>query len=334
MSAIKLFCGFAAAGSALFMPAAGLAGSSGRTADLELPLLLEDQDDPDIVRDIYDGAHDDGTIAAQTQQTRMTVPVWFGDKGPYPFMIDTGSETTVLSTELALELGLAGDGWHAMAGSVDRTNVERVEMPAVTIGKHVLPPSHAILLAKKHIGAAGILGIDTLREQRVVFDFTKKKVAFSKSPSNRVSRWSAVNRGSDVQFELVVDAEGKAERMVLAEASVDGVPVKVIVDTGSNITVGNSALLNKLRRPRTIGTTAIFDVTGAGVARDVIVTDFMRLGSFRLARGAIIINDSPAFEELGLTEEPAILLGMNHLRSFRRISVDFARGEVSFDLRS
>ncbi|RZJ95944.1 MAG: peptidase A2A, partial [Novosphingobium sp.] len=37
---------------------------------------------------------------------RMTVPVQIGDKGPYRFLIDTGSQKTALSTDLALRLAL------------------------------------------------------------------------------------------------------------------------------------------------------------------------------------------------------------------------------------
>jgi hypothetical protein len=38
---------------------------------------------------------------------RMTVPVRIGDKGPYRFLIDTGSQKTVLSTDLAAQLALS-----------------------------------------------------------------------------------------------------------------------------------------------------------------------------------------------------------------------------------
>ena len=38
---------------------------------------------------------------------RMTVPVLIGARGPFDFLIDTGSERTVLSREVAKKLGLA-----------------------------------------------------------------------------------------------------------------------------------------------------------------------------------------------------------------------------------
>ena len=46
-------------------------------------------------------------IASQADsQDRMTIPVHLGRHGPFRFMIDTGSQRTVLSTELASRLGL------------------------------------------------------------------------------------------------------------------------------------------------------------------------------------------------------------------------------------
>ena len=40
----------------------------------------------------------------------------------------------------------------------------------------------------------------------------------------------------------------------------------------------------------------------------------------------------PAFEALGLNRKPALLLGMQDLRSFDRVAIDFSTRRILFDL--
>lgn len=333
MTGKKVFFLAGAALAATCVPVgSGLGQSLSGSAPDIMPLLLERGQEGVHLAEDGSILPDDGTIAASTQRSRITVPVSFGGLGPYPFLVDTGAETTVLSRQLAAELGLVGRGSKALVGSVDRARVEHVDISAFQIGKHQLDSRNAVLLDGRHLGAAGILGIDSLRDYRVIFDFARSEITITQSRTRRETSFSP-RRTTPADFEVVFSAQERADRMVLSTATIDGVPVKVVIDTGSNISVGNTALRRQLRRANTVGTTAIYDVTGAGVARDVIIANSIRFGSIRLAKSAIIINDSPAFEELGMTDEPAILLGMNHLRAFRRIAVDFSRREISFDLK-
>jgi hypothetical protein len=46
----------------------------------------------------------------------------------------------------------------------------------------------------------------------------------------------------------------------------------------------------------------------------------------------VAITDSEVFRRLGLEDKPALLLGMDVLRSFERVSVDFANRKVRFRL--
>ena len=50
---------------------------------------------------------------------RVTVDAMINERGPYRFVVDTGANRSVLSTELAQSLGLAADGQavvHGIAG--------------------------------------------------------------------------------------------------------------------------------------------------------------------------------------------------------------------------
>src|SRR6185369_1812348 len=53
----------------------------------------------------------DAVLAASVDlNDRMTVPVTVNGRGPFPFVIDTGSNRTVVSDALAYQLGLPSAG--------------------------------------------------------------------------------------------------------------------------------------------------------------------------------------------------------------------------------
>jgi hypothetical protein len=46
----------------------------------------------------------------------------------------------------------------------------------------------------------------------------------------------------------------------------------------------------------------------------------------------VLFADAPPFHVLGLADKPALILGMEELRLFRRVAIDFKSREVLFDL--
>ena len=261
-------------------------------------------------------------IAARYHHDRMTIPVHVDGNGPYAFLVDTGSEATVISHQLAASLGIAASGQARLIGTVAAKGVSTVRVGMLGIGREMIENLPVILLDANHLGAAGILGIDTLRKHRVIFDFANDSVSIARS---------GLGKTAD-SYEIVVTARRKQDRMVISNARIDGIKVSLIIDTGSNYSIGNSALRHRLRQKATLGSAGLMDVTGAQLSTDIIKVDSIQFDSLRLENSFLLINDSPAFEELGLSDKPAVLLGMNHLRAFSRMSVDFSRREVAFDL--
>jgi hypothetical protein len=105
----------------------------------------------------------------------------------------------------------------------------------------------------------------------------------------------------------------------------------VIIDTGAQVTVGNSALRRKLERKGRLGEIypiALLSVTGGRVMADQTATKRMQLGGVEINDMPIAFADVHPFKKLDLMDRPAILLGMDVLRLFERISVDFANRKV------
>lgn len=262
-------------------------------------------------------------LPAQQDGYRMTMSVDIDDKGPFEFLIDTGAEATVVSDLLAGHLGLDDHGSvlvHSVGGASPK--------PVVWIEQMVLGPltidrRRAVVMAEAAIGAAGIIGIDSLKDQRVVLDFEEGTVSVSPSRS------LLDKDGHDV----LIDAKEKDRRLIIHNARIDGIPVDVVIDTGLNITVGNAALRRKLDpKEQVVLTTTITDANGNLVPSQIKILRNLRIDSLHLPSPMIAFADTRVFEQLGLTDRPAILLGMNHLRMFRSVAVDFRRKQIAFDL--
>ena len=257
---------------------------------------------------------------------RMTVDVSVGGKGPYRFLVDTGAERTIISRELARRLSLE-DGKDAVLHSVIGVNdVNTVFIPHLQVSNNIISVVDAPALAASNIGADGMLGIDSLRSQRVLFDF--KANSMSITPSSR--------RAEKLDGQtIVVRARARQGRLIFTQAEIDGQQVTVIVDTGSQVTIGNVALQRALTKQRLLtapNPVTIESVTGEKLTARVAEIKKLELGDVRIEDLAVAFADAHIFKQLDLKNKPALLLGMNAMRAFDRISIDFQSKKVRFVL--
>ncbi len=257
---------------------------------------------------------------------RMTVPVSVGGTGPYQFLVDTGSERTVISKELARQLRLTS-GKSAILHSVMGANsIDTVHIPHLQVSSNTISVIDAPALGASNIGADGMLGIDSLRSQRVLFDFKAKTMSITPS-SQPLERLDGDT--------IVVRARSRDGRLIFTQAKIDGKRVSVIVDTGSQVTIANLALQRLLAKkghapiPETV---TIESVTGERMSANVTRIAQLELGNVKLTDLSIAFADAHIFRQLDLDDRPALLLGMNAMKAFDRISIDFAAKKVRFVL--
>lgn len=248
---------------------------------------------------------------------RMTVPVGLGAGGPYRFLVDTGSSRTSVSSRLVRQLGLEERQGATLHSSTGTSQVHMAYLPELRMGRRSVQHITAPMLEAQNMGADGILGIDSLRSQRVVFDFSAGTLSILSGDAS-----PPIEEGA-----IVVRAKRREGRLVITDANVDGVPVSVVVDTGSALTVGNAALRRRLERRGGIevtGATDLVSVTGAALRGDVVSSKSIEIGGARLQRLNIVFAEAHTFGLLNLDRKPALLLGMDALRGFDQVSIDFA----------
>jgi predicted aspartyl protease len=256
-------------------------------------------------------------------ENRLTVPVQLNAAGPFRFVIDTGAERSVVSRELASHLRLVAGHRVPMTTMTESSVVNTVIVPSLVIPavgerKAIEAPA----LEAQHIGAAGLLGLDTLEGRRVTIDFDAGTMAV------RPARTRTERSDPD---EIVVRAKSALGQLIVTDASYLGTKIRVVIDTGAQVSMGNSALLERVRHHRkNVQSITLTSVTGGQITADYGYVEGVRLGDVEFSAMPIAFSDVLPFKRFGLADKPALLLGMDALRSFRRVDIDFANREVRF----
>ena len=191
------------------------------------------------------------------------------------------------------------------------------------MGGRTLRDISAPLLWVSDLGADGMLGVDALADRHITLDFIRNQMTSTES-----------RRDDFEPGAIVVRGKYRFGQLILVDARLRDVFVYVILDTGAQDSIGNPVL----RRMLTTGdpkrdlfsATKILSVTG-----QTTEAEFQTVN--RLTLGKIVVNNVPVafaplhtFKIFGLEDKPALLLGMDILSKFRRVSIDFKRREVTF----
>ena len=253
---------------------------------------------------------------------RMTVPVRLGGRGPYRFLVDTGADRTAVSTALAAELGLASGPMATLHSVTGISQVATATVPTLEVTDSQARSVEAPVLERAHMGADGILGVDSLRAQRVMFDFRSQKISIV--PSAR-------KRERDEAGTIVVTAKLRRGHLIVTTARANGVALTVVLDTGSELTMGNAALRAKLEARRKLAhpvPVEMLSVTGEKLVGEGFYLRQVEIGDVIMRDMMIFFSNAPIFGSLALEDRPAALLGMNALQAFDKVSIDFAKKQL------
>lgn len=289
-----------------------------RVAPVPMPLLP-----PAVIDDTLAIGGED--IDARKVQSRMTIAVNVNGRGPYRFVVDSGADTSVVGARVARALALPLGTPVTVNGMTGSSIVARVLVDELGLGPVRVPHLELPVLEERHLGGDGMLGIDALAEERLMMDFEKRLITIedARKPPARMDG------------EIVVTARRRRGQLILTQAKANGRPIEAVIDTGTEITIGNLALRDEIirRRSAKMEKIEVTGVTGVTVMLDLARVSEIRLGSVILRDVPIAFADVPPFEVFGLSKQPALLLGTDLMENFRRISLDFKARKVRFQLK-
>jgi predicted aspartyl protease len=264
-------------------------------------------------------------LKAREVSTRLNVDVRVNGRGPYRFVVDSGADTSVVGLRIARELELPMGEPAILNATTSRDVVDRVKVAQLTIGSSNIPDLLLPALRESDVGGDGLIGIDALTEQRLMMDFEAHQV-----------RVEDARKPFKAQpGDIVVTAKRVRGQLILTAVHAGNVSLDAIIDTGSEVTIGNLALRDKLlgRRGTRFWTVQATGVTGVSVPLQMAVISHLQLGPITLQDVPIAFADVPPFKMFGLGDQPALMLGTDLLETFRRISLDFRARKVRFQLR-
>lgn len=258
----------------------------------------------------------------------MLAPVTINGQGPFNFLLDTGANVSCVSHRLAERLAL-----RVASTELVHTVVGARERPVVVLDELQVGPRNrrrvkAPSLPIQGPEVDGVLGVDWLKGQRLVLNFRAGRMEIVRSQADRAEPGRIV----------VVPARRKHGQLTIVDADLGGERISAIIDSGAEGSLCNSRLRDLVRaqdRRRGFEEPTRYirmeTLAGEGFTGEAINLPFLRLGGLRLGNVPVTYAEMHVFDIWDLKDSPAIVIGMDLLRQFEQVALDFGRSQVRFD---
>jgi hypothetical protein len=254
---------------------------------------------------------------------RMTGPVRVQGIGPYRFVADTGANQSVISAELAAQLGLPAGDTQPLNG-VAGVQMTPTVSATLQVGERTPRLTVLSVLPAAAIGGPGMIGLDQLGDARLTLDFHNQSIAIDAGPS-------LPGDGEEIHAR----AFRRDGQLTLVDANLAGIGVTAFLDSGAQDTIGNMALRQlAVSRYPTVSwrPIPIVSVTGQTIDAEFADLPALSFGGLTLPSWPVAFADLHIFRMWGLIERPAILIGVDVLSRFETVCLDFRHDEVRFRL--
>ncbi len=267
--------------------------------------------------------------------TRMAAMVSVNGSEPRPFVIDTGAERTVVSNELAAILALPAGPPSLVHGVTSVDVAPTVRLGQMDFAGRQFDDLVAPTFPLAALGAYGLVGLDVLQQYRLMVDFQRLEVFIQAVRPDLIAMNPTDGlTGTRIRRATVRARQGRFGQLLLP-TEVEGVRIDAFVDSGSQYSIANNALLAAIgRRSLSAGplpvTQRIFGVTGhdlEGVSHRV---SDLRVANRRFGPADLLFSDLHIFAALGLDQSPALLIGADILCQFDSVTLDFPQSRVAF----
>lgn len=282
-------------------------------------LLLKPDDDP---------SHDaEMPLDAWTDMYgRPTAKVKLNGKGPFRFLVDTGSTTTVLAARLVETVGAPITGAAVVNGTTGTAEMPIAIMDTLETGVATKRNVRVAIIPDSGLAREdGILGADVFAGRRLNFDIQNKTVTVDSS--RRQSRSAPVSN-LKVRNGLLAEIDGR----------IGTIQVKLMLDTGAQNCIGNMPLQRALERAyprqRRVDSVKVVGVTGHAIIGNFFELPKVDFRRFAVKDAGAVMADAPIFQVWNLDKDPALIVGVNLLARLAGFSIDYGARTFDADLMS
>lgn len=260
----------------------------------------------------------------------MTVPVMFGAVGPFVFGIDTAANSSVIAEDL---LGRVG---HRSAAPLMMHTLVGAEPTRAVIVEQISSDEMRYAEARMAVGQRsgmggldGLLGSDLLADRRLVLSFRggrRIRIARSRVPA----RGFLAPR--DPNARLATPTQAMPQGLIVLKARVGPTRARAVIDTGADITILNSAAAREGRAYPLVARDGsrrmdVQSPTGRATDGALMMLPSLGFSGVNISGLPVLVGDFHIFGQLGLANEPALLLGVDVLRLFDTVYIDLKRRE-------
>jgi hypothetical protein len=246
---------------------------------------------------------------------RIWAPVYLNNKGPFRLVLDTGANRSAVIPTVAEQLGVTArtNKTVRVRGVSGTAIVPLLRVDRMDIGDLILEPAMLPVVADVFGGADGVLGNEGMRDKRISIDFKRDRITVKRSKRELPGEGFRTLPMTVIRGHLLA-----------VDVYIGKIKTKAIIDTGAAESLGNVALREALRRnPGDLPRAEV-----VGVTLDVEYADRVKMPTIRMneivIRGAhMSFGDVYIFKYWRMTDEPAILLGMDVIGVVDQLIIDY-----------
>ena len=160
----------------------------------------------------------------------LLVPVYVDGKGPYPFMLDTGADTSGLYQWFADEATLPPAGATTVTGMTGAVEMKQYHVASFKLDGREFKGVTAYALPDRHDGAkiAGVIGNDFMDGTVTVFDFPCSQVTVHPKPADAAA---IAGSGTPIAAQRPL-----ADTLFSLPVTLNGAKGIGVLDTGNRLT--------------------------------------------------------------------------------------------------
>lgn len=300
---------------ATLLPLAGLANDIDKSA---LPPPPATATDP--VEEVVVEALEPRYVAPTLRDRigRVWAPVYINDKGPFKLVLDTGANRTAVVPALADRIGTPiGTNTVKLLGATGSSIVPMIKVSSIKIGDLFLGDRNVAIVPDVFGGAEGVLGADGLSDKRIHIDFKNDEISIRRSTG--VVRANGFTR---------VPVKLRAGHLLMFDVKLAGVRTRAMLDTGAQATIGNKSLQAALAKRSKGVKNTIIGVTLDEQHGETLFAPSVDIGDLTISGMRVTFGDMYIFTAWNMTDQPALLIGMDIIGLLDTLIIDYKRREL------
>jgi predicted aspartyl protease len=258
----------------------------------------------------------------------ILVPVYVEEKGPFQFILDTGSFRCLLSPELSASLGIRKEAELQVTGIGGTMKISSAHVASLAVGSArrqnvevAITDELSRFREAVQNRVDGVVGFNFLKDFRVLLDYQHNVLHLS--PSSAALRDESSERSAtSISFKLA----SSEQPLLLLLLFVNGLgPFQFVVDSGTSRTTFSFELSRKL------GIVAVGDRNGTGGGGDVRIlsgtVDSLAVGKTSTQNLSVGVGEFLGKLSALVGVKFDGIVGNNFLNQFE-VTIDYPRGTI------